>query len=316
MNRSLGMIWNDEFGLRRVARKDNSKSNSKTAGGINKSLLTLIRTVFRVAIVMIVLPVQADTTWLGGDGYWDDASKWDAGVPTSDNAAIINSGKVTLNTQDAIADELVVDSELIITGNGQLKVNYLVLSENGSSRVEVMGAKASLEVSTFFYFDRGLLSLHQGGRLISASAAVYNGAGVEITGSGSSWVSSHVISISTNAYITVNNGGSVIADRFNIFGDTADQQAGVLNIGAAEGEEAVAAGRVIGEIVFGENGGKLVLNHSEANYVLASNIFTSDEYTGHGEINLLHGKTQLVGDLSGYAGEMNLKGGTLVIPIE
>lgn len=319
MNRSFQCKWNDVFGLWRVASKKVAKSKSKSSIKLKretkKPLSTLLRIAFLVGVCVSALPVMADTTWLGGEGNWNDATKWDAGVPTANDAAIIRSGTVTLNSTGAVADELVVDGEFIINGNGQLKVNLLSLSENGSSRFEVTGAKASLAVSKFFYFGHGCLSLNQGGKLTSASAAIYDGASVEVMGSGSSWISSNVISISTNAYITVRSGGSITADRFNMFGYTADQQAGVLNIGAPEGETATAAGHVSGEIEFGENGGTLVLNHTDKDYVLASKIVTNNDYTGNGRINLLNGTTHFTGDLSGYKGEVNVKSRMLNIPM-
>src|SRR6266851_4280426 len=78
-------------------------------------------TVVRVAVLLAaclspILAFAQNDIWLGGTGFWSDASKWSAGVPTSSKNVFIDNGKsgaspVTINYSGAQCGNLTVDGD-------------------------------------------------------------------------------------------------------------------------------------------------------------------------------------------------------------
>src|SRR5260370_5632685 len=78
-------------------------------------------TVVRVDVLLAaclspILAFAQTDNWLGGTGFWSDASKWSAGVPTSSKNVFIDNGKsgaspVTINYNGAQCGNLTVDGD-------------------------------------------------------------------------------------------------------------------------------------------------------------------------------------------------------------
>lgn len=81
---------------------------------------------------------------------------------------------------------------------------------------------------------------------------------------------------------------------------------GVLNIGAAVSDAAVAAGTLEAEsVVFGDGEGRIVFNHTDNDYVFNPTL------SGNGTLIQKSGTTWLTGDNSNFSGNVSMNGGTL-----
>jgi T5SS/PEP-CTERM-associated repeat protein len=156
----------------------------------------------------------------------------------------------------------------------------------------------------------GTLTIQNGGKVSNVSGSL--GSGISSTGTatvdgvGSIWTSSgnfYVGNFGTGT-LTIRNGGMVsLAGPARI----ADQvgSTGTLNIGAASGQVAAAPGSVTGPSVqFGVGTGKLVFNHTAADYAFAPSI------SGAGSMRVESGTTILTGTNT-YTGTTSVTGGTL-----
>ena len=319
MNRSFRLVWSAVLGLWVVASeaaKGKSKSTSKVAGGAKSPLLNLARVTLLAGMGAVALPAQAETTfnWLGGDGNWDDATKWDNGVPTDvpdDEFYVdIRSGIVTLNK--GVKDE-------------RWEVGIFAHDVSDSAVLRVSGAGTFLGSSVGLYVGywngNGALLISDGAKVSSGTArigAVQGTSVVSVSGAGSSFTPSMILlaneaggtaelsvtdgatasvdtiisigqALGSKGVVTVSGVGSTLAAQSIYIGNAG---AGVLNIGSAEGEAATAAGKVSGAITLGVGGsGTLVLNHTDTNYVLASDI-TTKATSGHANISLVNGTTR------------------------
>lgn len=130
---------------------------------------------------------------------------------------------------------------------------------------------------------------------------------VVLSGAGSS------IDMTSNLYVgsegtgtlTLSDGAQVSAAAIKV-GYLAGST-GTLNVGAAAGDAAAAAGTMIAdEIVLGSGDSRLVLNHTDTDYVLSADI------TGTGLVSVLSGTTILTGTNT-YTGGTTISVGTLQI---
>src|SRR5690606_3183884 len=161
----------------------------------------------------------------------------------------------------------------------------------------------------------GTLTVEAGGEvtnglgLIGALASSTSAA--TVTGPDSRWVNSGelIVGVSGRGTLTIAGGGLVsvgggtgVAHVGHNAGAT-----GVLNIGAAVGDAAAAAGGLeAGEVRFGAGTGALNFNHTGTDYVFTPLI------TGPGALNHYAGTTLLTADNT-YTGDTSLHGGTLVV---
>lgn len=108
--------------------------------------------------------------------------------------------------------------------------------------------------------------------------------------------------------VTVSNGALLkAANQINIA--TNADSVGVLNIGAAEGEDAAAAGALDGGamgVVFGDGDATLVFNHTDTDYVF-DQVMTGSGAT----IKHLAGTTRFTADSSTLSGDAFVTGGAL-----
>jgi fibronectin-binding autotransporter adhesin len=163
-------------------------------------------------------------------------------------------------------------------------------------------------------YGNGSLTLSDGGTVNSSFLSIADQAGstgnVTVTGAGSS-----VIVESGGQIVVGNHGGNgtlTIADGASVTGDSVSIAAdagsvGVLNIGAAAGSAATAAGTLdTGSVTFGAGTGTLVFNHTDTGYIFDPTI------SGNGTVDVLAGTTILTADNT-YSGATTISGGTLAL---
>jgi outer membrane autotransporter protein len=161
-------------------------------------------------------------------------------------------------------------------------------------------------------YGNGTVTIDNGAELKTSNLLILgfmtdSNATVTVTGPGSSINAASVVTIGQNgqsATLTLTDGGAlnsastVYVARFS--------GAGVLNIGAAAGETAAAAGTMTaGSLTFGNGNGSLVFNHTDGGYTFATDI------QGRGTIAGLAGTTTLTGNNSAFTGTTVVNGGTL-----
>lgn len=204
--------------------------------------------------------------------------------------------------------------ELHITNGGTFITTDLLTIGGGitdsSGLVTVDGADSLLQSNSIFInqYGDGELRVTDGGRVITNILTIESDNHVLVDGIGSSLESTgniHVGLSTDNGSLSVSNGASVSAASFQL--RTGSFSPSVINIGAARGETAVGAGTLTGSIVINNSISGLVLNHTETNYQLSSDIL------GYGRVDLLAGTTRYTGDLSSYTGNLTTDGGILQI---
>ncbi|MCV0371805.1 autotransporter domain-containing protein [Filomicrobium sp.] len=139
---------------------------------------------------------------------------------------------------------------------------------------------------------------------------------VLVDGAGSKWVSGKFLKIGRTGtgILTVANGGTIITEDGNgtvFLGDESVNAVGILNIGAAAGDDAVAPGTLqAGKIQFGLGDGRVVFNHTRPGnpyYDFATPLI------GAGTVQHIAGRTNLTGDNSGFIGAVEMEGGELYL---
>lgn len=212
---------------------------------------------------------------------------------------------------------------LIIESGGHVSSSMAAVAGNigGRGSVTVSGAGSRWESSTLTsigHYGNGSLVIEGGGNVVSSGMAMIGGAtygigSVEISGSGSLWTSDTLsVGLQGSGTLTLAAGG-----RVSVTGSTLDlaSQAGsfgTLNIGAASGETARAAGRVdAASVTFGSGTGTLAFNHT--GNPDGSGLVFSSSLIGQGTILHESGTTSLTGDNSGFTGRTTVSGGTLLV---
>jgi outer membrane autotransporter protein len=179
------------------------------------------------------------------------------------------------------------DTTWSITGGSTVAGNY------GTGAIEVTNG-ASVTTSTAFlgYYGSGSGSLDLSGADTNWKSTSYIMVGYEGAG-GVTVRDDATLTVSSNLGIRI---GFVVGSS------------GTVNIGAAEGEAAEAAGHINSLFtVFDEGTGKLVFNHTNSDYNFSSSIF------GAGTINHLAGVTTFSGNSSSLGGTTNIFGGTALV---
>ncbi|WP_412050891.1 autotransporter domain-containing protein [Hoeflea sp. Naph1] len=244
---------------------------------------------------------------------------------------VIGSGGGTKGSPWNIADDLYVGSggtgTLTISDGGKVSSRKgsvgRIAGANGT--VTITGANSTWEITagnslylgslgtgatgTLIISNGGLLQVH--GSFASLGAGTGGKGTVTVTGAGSSMDINGPLVVGNfgAGTLTVSDGASVVvkggAGTLDIaqFGGSS----GTLNIGAAAGDAAAASGTIdAAQIKFGAGTGKLVLNHTDVNYVLDSNI------AGAGVLEQHSGTTVLTGNNT-YSGGTTISGGTLQV---
>lgn len=208
---------------------------------------------------------------------------------------------------------------LIVSGGGAVSnlVNRLTFGTNAGSHGQglVSGAGSTLTTTgelrvgengsgALSISDGALVSSSLGINIARASASVSS---ITLDGAGSSLIGPYVrIGEYGTGALTLSNNSNLDVDSI-VIGRYAGAS-GTLNIGAAEGDAAVAAGIVEApSVAFGAGTGEIVFNHTETDYDFQADI------SGSGSIRVLAGHTTLSGDGSGFNGGLDITGGTLTL---
>ncbi|MFC6446733.1 autotransporter outer membrane beta-barrel domain-containing protein [Shinella zoogloeoides] len=187
---------------------------------------------------------------------------------------------------------------------------------NSSGMLTVAGAGSTLKSAIDVRIGVSSIgtTVVSGGGNVEAGAVYlgFNATGsgsLDVTGSNSRVTSAYgmIIGYFGDGLVTVGDGGTLaLGPTIQIANKSGSS--GTLNIGAAEGQAAAAAGGVqAGTLVFGAGAGELVFNHTDTGYNFAPKI------SGNGSIRQISGVTRLLGDSSGFTGTSTILGGAFVV---
>ncbi|MDY6922507.1 MAG: autotransporter outer membrane beta-barrel domain-containing protein [Pseudomonadota bacterium] len=203
---------------------------------------------------------------------------------------------------------------LTVADGGRMSngTGYVGRPVGSTGEITVSGAGSLWTTSSQLYVGLGgvgLITVEDGGAVSSALSVIGHDAGgvgeATVTGAGSTWVSNGELSVGLfgTGALTVADGGAVSAANVSL--GLQDGAVGTLNIGAAAGDAAVAAGSVDAPtIVFGDGDGSIVFNHTSDDFELGADI------SGAGTLRVLSGRTLLSGDNT-YTGATTIAAGTL-----
>ena len=277
----------------------------------------------------------------GDDSSWTNAGDLTVGnngggeLNVTNGGSVTNSGDLFLAYQAGSSGIINIDGadsiltvagrsyigrasggELHITNGGTFindnQLTFASLISDSSGLVTVDGAGSLLRADGIYVNQRGdsQLRVTDGGQVIANHLNIESENHVWVDGLGSSLENTGTINIgilSDDNSLTVSNGASVSATRFRLGSSYLTSSA--INIGAARGETAVGAGTLTGTVSINYTS-SLVLNHTETNYQLSSDISGA---SNHGQVDLLAGTTRFTGDLTGYHGTLTTDGGILDI---
>ena len=231
----------------------------------------------------------ADTSWTTS-GSLSIGGAGEGNLAISDGAVVSATGDISIGRQASGTGTLTVSGE-----NSQLTTaTNLFVGFSGTGDATVSDGAIMSADKIIVGFDTA-----------SSGTLVVDGANSVVKGT--SYV---MIGYTNDGEATISNGGTLKADGAR--GVTIAFQTGsngTLNIGAAAGEAAAAAGHIdaVSGIKFGAGSGQLVLNHTDTDYVLAAPI------SGTGAVDILSGTTIFSGDSSLFSGSFTVDGGKAVM---
>lgn len=205
---------------------------------------------------------------------------------TAVNGSTITSAGTTMGTGGAYGHVLLSGAGTVWTNNGTLTMGF-------------QGGDASLTVLDGAVMTTGDTTMATSG---ATANLIVSGAGSTFTDTGFLYMGDY----GSTATLTLAHGGVA-----NIAGGLtlgADFGTGVLIIGAASGQAAVAPGTLLtSTVTFGAGTGSIIFNHTSTNYVFAADL------VGAGTLSFLSGKTILTGDSSLFTGTTIISGGTVAV---
>ena len=282
-------------------------------------------------LTLLPVPAQADTIWTGAaDNNWNNAANWSNDLPvnnggqtttvvgavtaTVDGIDVTGSGRTWVGSSSS-------DGTLLVENGGTLAAGtFELFGTNGfNGTATVSGAGSEINSGGLFvgaYDGVGHIIVEDGGTLTSPYGYLsqYDGSlgTVTVTGSGSAWNSSGMVRVggsegnyNATGVLTIADEGVVNLTDDDLLVAYSAGSTGTLNIGAAEGDDAVAAGSLQARaVVFGAGDSTLVFNHTNADYTFSTPI------SGSGEVLHLAGTTTLSGTNT-YTGGTTVEGGIL-----
>lgn len=241
---------------------------------------------------------NSSVTISGADASWSMTESIIVGYENGaiGNVSLINGGQLKA-VQGSLGDLAGSRGTMFITGAGS---NWHAFED---------GQTAYAGYLNIGRHGLGELTLTTGGSVTGTRLYVGNEAGssgtVRLFNDNSSIVLSERLGIGNagTGVLTLSDGALLRASDIRIA--AAQGSTGTLNIGAASGQSAQAAGRIeTSAIVFGSGNGSLLLNHSNSDYTLAAPI------NGAGKVSVESGTTTLTG-VNGYTGGTVIQGGVL-----
>ncbi|KZL06558.1 Extracellular serine protease precursor [Pseudovibrio sp. Ad26] len=237
-------------------------------------------------------------TVTGPDSRFRVGGAFSIGGDGNGTLSVLEGGLVT-SAYGEIGDRTGSTGAVEVTGEGSHWKNYFGLNTEG----------ISLYVGTQ---GTGTLTIAESGRVTSQKGVIGadtdSSGDVVVTGDGSLWENSHYLNIGLlgNGTLTISDGGVVDVENSVHLGRLTDSS-GTLNIGAAAGDTAQAAGILDAAAVkFGDGTGVINFNHTDTDYTFSHAI------SGGGTVNQLAGTTILTGTNT-YTGGTTVTGGELVV---
>lgn len=276
-------------------------TSSLTVGGAGEGELTVTGGALASVATGITMGTNA-----GGDGTLTVS-----GVGSRATAG----GNVTIGSAGAGAVE--VSAGGLLSGNNI----YLGLASGGDGTLTVSGTGSrATAVGTIAIGNLGAgeVNVSDGAQFTGNTVLVglgANGRGaLTLDGADTLVKANNYVMIGTYAQsqgvATVSNGATLKADgAFGILLGYDAGSSGVLNIGAAAGQAAAAAGIVdaASGIQFRFGSGRVVLNHTDSDYALGTKL------VGTGAVDVLAGTTIFSGDNSGFSGSLTVDGGRAML---
>lgn len=239
--------------------------------------------------------------------------------------AVIDGTTLTITTNKNYNDFLFIGlngtATLNIQSGGKVSGWFGTVGFKAGSKgtVNVDGAGSEWHDSnkTFIgYTGKGTLNVTNGG-VVTGNTISYigyqaNGVGTAtVTGAGSSWTTYNLtVGERGTGTLTISDGGTVsaVSDSSTVIVGNNAGSDGTVNIGAAYGSTAKAAGTLdASEFIFRNGTGTLNFNHTDTDYDFGAGM------SGSGTVNQIAGVTNLTGDSSGFTGTTTISGGTLSI---
>ncbi|RNJ47255.1 autotransporter outer membrane beta-barrel domain-containing protein [Mesorhizobium erdmanii] len=252
-----------------------------------------------------------------GGAVSNDAGLVGVAVGASGSATVDGIGSVWTNNSSLTVGEDGTGT-LAISNGGKVTstAGYLSFDAGSVGTVTVSGAGSTWTNSDLLIVGQrgtGSLIVSNGGKVANTNGFVGGSAGsigmASISGANSTWANSGDLYVGGfgPGTLTIANGGTVSAGGMvNIAGFAGT--IGTLNIGAASGSPATAAGALnAASIKLGPGAGTINFNHTDTNYIFASAM------SGAGTINQIAGNTNLTADSSGFTGATNVSGGRLAV---
>lgn len=248
-----------------------------------------------------------------------------------------STGMVTVTGSDATWTTR--QMEMGFRGNGMLTVEAgaqvtsdiiarVAFSSTSQGTVTVNGAGSRWSITGELMIGnagQATLTISDGGQVSNVSAIIgrVDGKGtVTVTGPGSQWTNSGnlvvgslgeaMLTVADQGTVSVGGGAGTVFFKDPILPSPTSGGPGTVNIGAADGEAAVAPGMINAALMDFTSPGTstLVFNHTAGDYVFAAALTGGDMDDA---VDVLAGTTTLAGDSSGFSGVTTVKGGMLVV---
>lgn len=229
----------------------------------------------------------------GAGSGWDMSGVFTAGHDIGSTAHVtLSNGGMIRAVQGTLGNYTGSSADMTVSGTGSKWSAY----DDGSPWTGFINVGLS---------GNGDLVVSDGGAVEAVRVYIGNFAGssgtILLTDTGSSITTSQGLYVGSygDGELTLTDGAHIEAQVIKV-GYLAGS-IGTLNVGAAAGQAASAAGTIdTDEIVLGTGASRLVLNHTDSDYVLDAGL------TGGGTVDVLSGTTTLTGDSSSFAGNVNI----------
>lgn len=286
-------------------------------------------------VVLSGAPARVTTVDVSGSGVLTGTGTIYGFVSLNDGGTIVAGAGSDLTVTSLHVGESSGQGNVIVSDGGELTVYSGFSSEGfnlgygigttGMATVTGTGSTLNTRLISIGFQGLGLLTIADGGTVVtslSANIGVLSEGRAVVTGEGSSWNVTGTVAVGAEDYgsLTLQNGGAVVAGGGSGLVTIAPTSVAYstlyasLNIGAAAGDTAVAAGTVNAATVSIGTYGQLVFNHT--GNVDGSDYTFVPRITGAGAIRQMAGTTILTGvNTIGaqYTGTVSVEGGSLLV---
>lgn len=280
------------------------------------------------------------TKWIGGISGTTIGSSGNAnfivrgGAQAKDHAVTIGGNGTSTSTAtidgtgttwDVTGGSLIIGSmgtgDTTVSNGAKVTTNSIVMlgnSSTGNGTLNLVGNGSSLTSNSYLsagYAGTGTINLTDGATLKVKEALIgWTDAAtgvVNMSGAGTQWDASYVqIGVYGEGLATVSDGATLrtTSSSTGVILAQVSGSKGTLNIGAAAGEIATAAGNINTPwVLLGAGTAKLVFNHTDTNYTFSPFL------SGGGTVEHLSGFTTFSGNSAAYTGTTNVSGGQAIV---